>query len=124
MSSRLSWPSHSTVRALFRTVAVIEACTWAGLLVGMAFKYLLTGAETGVHVFGPLHGAAFMAYVVTTLLAARTFGWRMPTLLLGLAASVPPLATWPFEAWADRNGRLAAGAVTEPVPARQAQPHQ
>lgn len=100
-------PSPTTVRTLFRTIAVIEACTWAGLLVGMAFKYLINGVETGVHIFGPLHGAAFVAYVAVTLLAARTFGWRPPILLAGLAASIPPLLTWPFEAWADRTGRLS-----------------
>lgn len=105
-------PSAPTVRTLFRAIAVIEACTWAGLLVGMAFKYLINGVETGVHVFGPLHGAAFVAYVGVTLLAARTFGWRLPWLLTALAASIPPLATWPFEAWADRTGRLT---TPEPV---------
>lgn len=113
-------PSPSTVRTLFRAIAVTEACTWAGLLVGMSFKYLINGVETGVHIFGPLHGAAFIAYVGITLLAARTFGWRMPVLLTALAASIPPLATWPFEAWADRNGQLAAPELAaDPAPAER-----
>jgi len=96
---------------VFRAVAVIEALTWAGLLVGMAFKYLVNGVETGVHIFGPLHGGAFIGYVVMTLVAGRIFGWSRATLLIGLAASIPPLATWPFEAWAERSGRLAAEPV-------------
>ena len=104
-------PSPRTVRTLFRTGAVDEAVTWAGLLVGMAFKYVISGDETGVHVFGPLHGAAFNGYVLSTLVAARAFGWRLRTTLLALVASIPPLATWPFEAWADRTGRLSRAGV-------------
>ena len=104
-------PSPRTVRTLFRTAAVVEAVTWAGLLVGMAFKYVISGDETGVHVFGPLHGAAFIGYVLSTLVAARAFGWRLRTTLLALVASIPPLATWPFEAWADRTGRLSRAGV-------------
>ena len=99
------------LRTAFRAVAVIEAVTWAGLLVGMVFKYLVSGNETGVHVFGPLHGVAFLAYVAVSLLAARRFGWRPRTALLALAASIPPLATWPFEAWAERTGRLSRAGV-------------
>jgi integral membrane protein len=105
-------PSDRAVRTLFRTVAVVEALTWAGLLVGMAFKYVVNGVETGVHVFGPLHGAAFIAYVVMTLVASHTFGWRTPVLLAGLVASIPPLATWPFEVWATRIGHLSSRPAT------------
>jgi integral membrane protein len=104
-------PDPSTLRTLFRVTAVVEAITWAGLLVGMAFKYVVSGDETGVHVFGPLHGGAFIAYVVVTLVTARAFGWRLRTSALALAASIPPLATWAFEAWADRTGRLSRAGV-------------
>jgi integral membrane protein len=109
-------PSSSRARAAFRTLAVVEAFTWAGLLAGMAVKYLGSGAETGVHVFGPLHGAAFVAYCLATLLVARTFGWGPVRTLVGLAASVPPFGTWVFEAWALRHGHLDV-AEREPVPA-------
>lgn len=111
-------PSDASTRRLFRIVAVVEAFTWAGLLVGMAFKYLINGVETGVHVFGPLHGGAFIAYVAVTLLAARTFGWRTSVLLAGLAASIPPLVTWPFEAWADRTGKLTVNGPATPPTSR------
>jgi integral membrane protein len=62
-------------------------------------------------VFGPLHGSAFLAYVAVTLVASRRYGWRLRTTLLALAASIPPLATWPFEAWAERTGRLSRVGV-------------
>ena len=85
------------VATAFRVVAIAEACSWAGLLVGMVFKYLVIGNETGVTVFGPIHGALFVAYVVVALVAARTFGWRWPRTLLALACSIPPFATLWFE---------------------------
>jgi integral membrane protein len=89
--------SAPAVATAFRVVAVAEACSWAGLLVGMLFKYLIVGNEIGVQVFGPIHGALFVGYVMITLLAGRTFGWRLPTTLLGLACSIPPFATLWFE---------------------------
>ena len=47
-----------------------------------------------------------MAYVVVTLVASRVLRWNVPTTLLALVASVPPLATVVFERWASRTGRL------------------
>ena len=49
---------NSLTAPAFRVVAVFEAFTWAGLLVGMYFKYLGNGSELGVQIFGPLHGGA------------------------------------------------------------------
>lgn len=93
----MAFLSAPAVATAFRVVAVAEACSWAGLLIGMLFKYLVVGNEIGVQVFGPIHGALFVGYVLVTVLAARTFGWRLPTTLLGLACSIPPFATLWFE---------------------------
>ena len=89
--------SPPAVATAFRVVAIAEACSWAGLLIGMSFKYLVVGNEIGVQVFGPIHGALFIGYVVIALLAARTFDWRWPTTLLAVAAGIPPFATLWFE---------------------------
>ena len=102
----------------FRVVAVFEAFTWAGLLVGMYFKYLGNGSELGVQVFGPLHGGAFMVYVLVTLVAAYRLRWGVWPTLVALAASVPPLGTLPADWWLHRTGRLTppderAGESTE-----------
>ncbi|MDQ3627261.1 MAG: DUF3817 domain-containing protein [Actinomycetota bacterium] len=94
---------HARVRRWFRVIAVVEALTWVGLLVGMAFKYVLADDEVGVQVMGPLHGAAFLAFVAVTLLAARTFGWTARLTLVGLASSVPPLGSLAFERWTVRH---------------------
>ncbi|NEM06787.1 DUF3817 domain-containing protein [Geodermatophilus normandii] len=101
-----------TVVLAFRTVAVAEALSWIGLLAGMYVKYVPETSELGVQVFGPIHGAVFVAYVVVSLAAARVLGWSRGTTLLALAASIPPLGTVVFERWAGRTGRLGVPART------------
>ena len=89
--------SPSTAALVFRVVAIAEACSWAGLLIGMFFKYVVVFDDLGVKVFGPIHGALFVAYVVVTLVA--------------LVASIPPLATLWFERRAQRRGMLSEPVV-------------
>ena len=49
----------------FRLIALAEAVSWVGLLIGMYFKYLGTPrTEIGVKVFGMAHGLIFIAFVV------------------------------------------------------------
>jgi integral membrane protein len=100
----------------FRVVAVFEALTWAGLLIGMAFKYLGNGSEAGVHFFGPIHGGAFMLYLALTLVAAFQLRWGVWPTLVALAASVPPLGTLPAEWWLRRTGRLTHRAEPAKTP--------
>lgn len=103
---------------VLRTVAIAEACSWAGLLIGMFVKYVVVFDEVGVKVFGPIHGVLFVAYVVVAVLVARTFGWSARTTLLALLASIPPLATVWFERWARRTGKLDAPAQSSAASAR------
>ncbi|MDN5919357.1 MAG: DUF3817 domain-containing protein [Pseudonocardia sp.] len=91
---------------IFRGVAIAEACSWTGLLIGMVFKYLVVFDDIGVTIFGPIHGALFVAYVIVTLLTARTFRWDLRTTIVGLLASIPPLTTIWFERRVARRGRL------------------
>ncbi|MFD1146729.1 DUF3817 domain-containing protein [Saccharothrix hoggarensis] len=88
----------------FRLLALAEAVSWAGLLIGMFFKYVVVGNEIGVKIFGPIHGAIFVGYVLVTLMLAQR--WDRRTLVLGLVASIPPFGTVVFERWANRTGRL------------------
>ena len=94
------------VATAFRIVAVAEALSWVGLLIGMYVKYVPETTELGVKIFGPIHGGVFVAYVVVALLAARVLRWSPGTTLLALVASIPPLATLWFERWAARTDRL------------------
>ncbi|HLS76106.1 MAG TPA: DUF3817 domain-containing protein [Nocardia sp.] len=97
-----------TVAGRFRLFAVLEAVSWAGLLIGMAFKYLpAEGNEIGVKIFGPAHGAVFVLFVLAALLTAREFEWNWKTTVLALLSSIPPFCTVAFEVWAVRTGKLA-----------------
>ena len=103
-----------TAALAFRIVAVAEACSWIGLLIGMFVKYVPETTELGVKIFGPIHGGIFVAYVVVALVTARVLRWSMGTTLLALIASIPPLATVWFERRATRAGQLPR---SETVPA-------
>lgn len=94
-------PSTGTERT-FRFVARAEAVSWAVLLVCMFFKWVVqddphAGIEGGVPIAGAVHGAIFVAYVVTCLAAWRQLRWSMTRTLLALAAGVPPFFTVLFE---------------------------
>ena len=115
--SRLS-PHADRVRTVFRTVAVAEAVTWGALLVAMFFKWIVqddpeAGIEGGVPVAGAVHGGVFVVYVISALVAWRTFGWSLKVLALALAAAVPPFATAWFESRAAERGLLARGTAAE-----------
>ncbi|TDE08956.1 DUF3817 domain-containing protein [Jiangella asiatica] len=81
----------------FRIAAVAEAVSWAGLLVGMFFKYVVVENEIGVQVFGPVHGVIFLVYLVTVLAMWWTERWSMTKTLLGLTCAIPPFMTVWFE---------------------------
>ncbi|WP_174441927.1 DUF3817 domain-containing protein [Demequina pelophila] len=91
----------------FAVVAIAEAFTWAGLLAGMYLKHVSETTALGVAVFGRLHGAAFIVYLVVASIAWIRLRWGLGTFALVLVAAVPPLVTLPLEAWMRRTGRLA-----------------
>ncbi|MEH1016045.1 DUF3817 domain-containing protein [Micromonospora sp. CPCC 206060] len=101
------------VTRLFVLAAIAEAISWAALLAGMAVKYGPPGNELGVQVFGPIHGALFVAYGLLVLAVARIHRWSLLATGVALACAVPPFATLIFERWARRRGLLGR---TEPVP--------
>lgn len=96
---------------LFAIAAFLEGLTWAGLLVGMWLKYGLEVTDTGVWLFGRLHGAAFLFYLVVTVIAGARLRWPGWALLLALLAAVPPLVTVPLELWYRRKGLLSDPAT-------------
>lgn len=104
----------STLTRLFRIVAIAEALSWTGLLVGMFFKYVVVHDEVGVQILGPIHGGLFVAYLVVAFLTARALRWSRATFVAAMVASVPPLGTLWFERWATRTGRLPGSAQLAP----------
>jgi integral membrane protein len=118
-AARATETGSSRLLRAFTWIAVIEACTWAGLLVGMYLKYIPETTELGVRIFGTLHGAAFIVYVALTILVAIRLKWRLGrTTIFALLAAVPPFMTVAFEIWARRTGRLPQpAAAPSPTPA-------
>tara|TARA_R100001015_G_C4617096_1_gene173309 strand:- start:290 stop:667 length:378 start_codon:yes stop_codon:yes gene_type:complete len=98
-------PLPATAR-LFAIAALIEALTWAGLLLGMFLKYVTETTDLGVWLFGRLHGAAFVFYVVVTVIAAGRLRWPLWASALAILAAIPPLVTLPLEIWFRRLGLL------------------
>lgn len=93
-----------TPRLLFRTFAIAEVFTWAGLIAGL----ILRGAEIVniVPITGGIHGFVFLCYAASTVFVWVNQRWRAPVGIVGLVLAVMPFATFPFELWVDRRGLL------------------
>ncbi|AGP30875.1 DUF3817 domain-containing protein [Corynebacterium terpenotabidum] len=92
-------------QTLYRIVADAEAVTWALLILGMILKYTDV-TEVGVTIAGPLHGLAFLTFVTVTALVWVNNRWSAARGLTGLASSVIPFCTIPFERNCYRTGHL------------------
>jgi integral membrane protein len=90
---------------LFRIAAVAEACSWLGLLTGMLIKYVVVHNPIGVKIFGPVHGALFVAYLVALVWVAHRERWGLPRLAAGALAAVPPFTSLLFERWVAHRRR-------------------
>src|SRR3954462_10218719 len=77
-SGRIGDVNPRTAATAFRIVAVAEALSWIGLLIGMYVKYVPQTTELGVHIFGPLHGGVFLASVGVAVPAAPAGGSSCP----------------------------------------------
>lgn len=96
-----------TTAGRLRIAALAEALSWAGLLAGMYFKYLGSPrTEIGVKIFGPVHGALFVAILVAGVLAGLAFRWSAGAWLLALLGTLVPFGSVIFVIWADRRGLL------------------
>ena len=102
-----------TVAGRFRVVALLEAVSWAGLLIGMFFKYVGSSrTEIGVKIFGPIHGGVFIAFLIAALFVGVAHKWGVGTWLLALLGSIVPLGSVIFLIWADKTSRLGAVSGT------------
>ncbi len=98
----------------FRLIALAEAVSWVGLLIGVYFKYLGTPrTEIGVKVFGMTRTDLHRLRGGRSARRNRV-QWSAGTWLLALLASIAPLCSVIFLIWADRTGRIR---LAEAVPA-------
>lgn len=97
-----------TPRLLFRTFAFAEVVTWAGLITALILRGIGV-TDRGVPIAGGVHGFVFLCYCVTTVFVWVNQKWRVGTGILGLACSVIPFATVPFDLEVDKRGMLVGG---------------
>lgn len=79
---------------LFRQIAFVEGVTTILLFfVAMPIKYGL-GDPLWVQIIGPIHGYAFVAYLVMMVVALRGLGWPAGDWARTALASLVPLGTF------------------------------
>lgn len=103
--------TDTIMRIVFRSFAILEAFTWAGLLISMLIKYPLAGSPIGVSIFGWLHGLVWVLFVIIAITAGIWFRWAWWITLIGVLVSILPFATIPFDIWMERTGRLHTRAA-------------
>jgi integral membrane protein len=77
----------------FRVVALVEAVTYLALLAGVVVKRGLDGPDV-VSVLGPIHGIAFLAYFLLTLLVREEQRWSVGQTIVVLVASALPFGAF------------------------------
>lgn len=78
-----------TTATWLRYVAAFEALSWLLLIAATIVKYA-ADRPLGVHIMGPIHGVAFLAYVGLTLDVRGKLRWDGRTTLIVLADSIIP----------------------------------
>ena len=94
-------------RALFRTFAIAEMITWAGLIAALVLRAL--DVVDFVRIAGGIHGFVFLCYSTTTVFVWVNQRWRPGVGVTGLLLAIVPFATVPFELRVDKRGLLEGG---------------
>lgn len=84
--------------AAFRAVAYIEAATYLALLAAVVVYRLLDGPDL-IGTLGPIHGIAFLVYLVLVLSVRDGQGWGVGRTLVVIIASAVPFGGF----WAGRD---------------------
>ena len=96
-----------TPRRLFRTFAIAEMITWAGLITALVLRAL--DVTNLVPIAGGIHGFVFLCYASTTVFVWVNQKWPARIGLPGLLLAIVPFATVPFELRVDKRGLLDGG---------------
>ncbi len=91
-------------RVLFRSFAIAEMFTWAGLIAALILRAF--DVADIVPIAGGIHGFVFLCYSATTIFVWVNQRWRVSLGLTGLLLAIVPFATVPFEVIIDRKGLL------------------
>ena len=82
----------------FRAVATVEAVTYLLLLAAVVLYRLLDGPDL-VSALGPVHGVAFLVYLVLVLQIRDGQGWGLWQTIVVIAAAAIPFGGF----WAERR---------------------
>ena len=94
-------PNRSGVRGeirAFRVVAVVEAVSYLVLLGAVVLKRVLDGPDL-VSALGPVHGIAFLVYLVLVLRIRESQGWNLGRTIVVIVASAVPFGGF----WVERR---------------------
>lgn len=75
------------------------------LFVAVPLKHI-GGEDALVRALGPVHGALFVLYVISVFMVRPLLKWRLPRVLVALAAAVLPFGTFLFDAQLRRENVL------------------
>ncbi len=101
-----------TERSAFRLVAVVEAVTYLVLLAAVLLYRVFDGPDY-IGFLGPVHGIAFLVYLVLVLRVREGQGWGFwRTIVVILAAAVPFGGFWAGRHLVDEE--VASGARRPP----------
>ncbi len=92
-------------RRLFSFFAAAEMVTWAGLITALVMR--ASGLTNLVPVAGGIHGFIFLSYTAVTVMVWINQKWSGPLGATGLALTLVPFATVPFEIYLKRRDLLA-----------------
>lgn len=92
-------------RRLFSFFAAAEMVTWAGLITALLLR--ASDLTNLVPLAGGIHGFIFLSYAAVTVMVWINQKWPWPLGATGLALTLVPFATVPFEIYLKRRGLLA-----------------
>ncbi len=80
----------------FRLVAILEAVSYLALLSAVVLYRVLDGPDF-IGFLGPIHGIAFLVYLVLVLQIREGQGWSLWQILLVIVASALPFGGFVVE---------------------------
>ena len=98
-------PQTISPRMPFRSFALAEMFTWAGLITALILRAF--DVANLVPIAGGIHGFVFLCYSATTIFVWVNQRWPLRLGFTGLLLAIVPFATVPFEILVDRKGLLA-----------------
>ena len=77
-----------------RGIAFVEGLTLLLLvLIAMPLKYVLNQPQY-VSIMGPIHGVAFIAYIISLIEVSTSYGWNKTAFVKAFIAAIIPFGTF------------------------------